>query len=93
MLAQVLNTKGAAASEADAERYAPMVQYLKENGCEHIYTLIDSTTGGGLVVLLWPDKETMNAAAAKMAQDTAQISTETDIAVTPNAVYDTFTEL
>jgi hypothetical protein len=92
MLAQVLNTKGNA-SQADGERYDPMVKYLKDHGCEHIYTFIDSASANGLVVLLWPDKKTMDEAAAKMAQDTAQISSEVGITVTPNAVYDVVTEL
>jgi hypothetical protein len=62
------------------------------DGCEHIYALGNSSGGPGLSILIWRDKAAMEAAAAQMASDEAQLG-GMGITVTHAEVYDTFTEL
>jgi hypothetical protein len=62
------------------------------DGCEHIYALGNTSGGPGLSILIWRDKDCMEAAAAQMASDEAQLK-GMGITVTHGEVYDTFTEL
>jgi hypothetical protein len=61
-------------------------------GCEHIYAMGNTSGGPGLAILIWRDKDCMEAAAAQMASDEAQIA-GMGITVTHAEVYDSFNEL
>jgi hypothetical protein len=61
-------------------------------GCERIYVLGNSTGGPALSILIWRDKDCMEAAAAQMASDEAQLQ-GMGITITHGEVYDTFAEL
>jgi RNA 3'-terminal phosphate cyclase len=62
------------------------------DGCEHVYALRNSTGGPGLGILIWRDREAMEAAAAQMASNRAEVQA-LGMTITTDAVYDTFTEL
>ena len=92
-VAQVLNTSGATPGTTPPPEAAKMSEGIKAMvGCEHIYALGNSTGGPGLAILIWRDKDCMEAAAKQMASDEAQLG-GMGITVTHGEVYDTFTEL
>jgi hypothetical protein len=92
-VAQVLNTSGATPGTPPPPEAAKMTDAMKAmDGCEHIYALGNTTGGPGLAILIWRDKDCMEAAAAKMASDEAQLG-GMGITVTHAEVYDTFAEL
>jgi hypothetical protein len=92
-VAQVLNTSGANPTDTPPPEATKMAEGIKAmEGCEHIYALGNSTGGPGISILIWRDKDCMEAAAAQMASDEAQLG-GMGITVTHAEVYDTFTEL
>jgi hypothetical protein len=62
------------------------------DGCEHVYGLRNSAGGPGLGILIWRDRQAMEAAAAHMASNRAEMK-DLGVTITTDAVYDTFTEL
>jgi hypothetical protein len=92
-IAQVLNVSGANVTDTPPEEATKMAAAIKGmEGCEHIYTMGNSSGGPGLSILVWRDKDCMEAAAAQMASDESQLQ-GMGINVTHAEVYDTFAEL
>jgi hypothetical protein len=91
-IAQVSNISGNL-TDPPSEEMAKRAEAIKAiDGCEHIYGLRNSTGGPGLGILIWRDREAMEAAAAQMASNRTEMQ-ELGITITTDGVYDTFTEL
>ena len=92
-VAQVLNVSGANVNDTPPEEAVKMADAIKAmDGCEHIYTLGNTSGGPGITVLVWRDKAAMEAAAAQRASDETQLK-GMGITITAGEIYDTFTEL
>jgi hypothetical protein len=91
-IAQVSNISGNLTDPPSAEMTKRAEAIKAIDGCEHIYGLRNSTGGPGLGILIWRDREAMEAAAAQMASNRTEMQ-DLGITITTDAVYDTFTEL
>jgi hypothetical protein len=91
-IAQVSTISGDLA-DPPSEEMTKRAEAIKAiDGCEHVYGLRNSSGGPGLGILIWRDRAAMDAAAAQMAENRAEMQA-LGITITTDALYDTFTEL
>jgi hypothetical protein len=62
------------------------------DGCEHVYSLRNTNGGASVSILIWRDQAALEAAAAQIASNRAEVQA-LGMTITTEAVYDVFTEL